>query len=66
MPDGTIKVHSFIVGIVYHEILIYSLFFQKACADLVSVLAMTSDEKNDCIKYRMLGAQEPIGDWGHE
>ncbi|VDM95777.1 unnamed protein product [Thelazia callipaeda] len=39
---------------------------KKLCADILSVLAMTSDDKNDCINYRMLGKHEPIGDWGHE
>ncbi len=39
---------------------------QRLCSDLISVLAMTSDEKNDCINYRMMGSKEPIGDWGHE
>lgn len=27
---------------------------------------MISDEKNDCINYRIKGTREPIGDWGHE
>ncbi|CAJ0574536.1 unnamed protein product, partial [Mesorhabditis spiculigera] len=39
---------------------------KAACADLISVLGMTSDDKNDCLKYRMIGSQTPIGDWGHE
>lgn len=39
---------------------------QKLCADIISVLAMTSDDRNDCINYRMMGKHEPIGDWGHE
>ncbi|VDK77497.1 unnamed protein product [Onchocerca ochengi] len=39
---------------------------KKLCADIISVLAMTSDDKNDCINYRMMGKHEPIGDWGHE
>lgn len=30
------------------------------------MLAMTSDDRNDCINYRMMGKHEPIGDWGHE
>ncbi|CAJ0930839.1 unnamed protein product, partial [Mesorhabditis belari] len=34
---------------------------KKECADLISVLGMTSDEKSDCIKYRLFGSQEPIG-----
>ncbi|VDM78866.1 unnamed protein product, partial [Strongylus vulgaris] len=36
------------------------------CADIISVLAMCSDEKSDCINFRMKGMLEPIGDWGHE
>uniref|UniRef100_A0A914ZZC1 RPN1 N-terminal domain-containing protein n=2 Tax=Parascaris univalens TaxID=6257 RepID=A0A914ZZC1_PARUN len=39
---------------------------KKLCADVISVLAMTSDDKNDCINYRLKGMLEPIGDWGHE
>ncbi|VDN57153.1 unnamed protein product [Dracunculus medinensis] len=39
---------------------------KKHCADIISVLAMISDEKNDCINYRIKGTREPIGDWGHE
>ncbi|KAK6111696.1 Proteasome/cyclosome repeat family protein [Brugia pahangi] len=39
---------------------------KRLCADIISVLAMTSDSKNDCINYRMMGRHEPIGDWGHE
>jgi len=23
-------------------------------------------EARDCLKYRMLGSQEPVGSWGHE
>ncbi|GMT25054.1 hypothetical protein PFISCL1PPCAC_16351, partial [Pristionchus fissidentatus] len=39
---------------------------QKECANLISVLAMTSDEPADCIIYRLKGSQEPVGEWGHE
>uniref|UniRef100_A0A8R1ES11 RPN1_RPN2_N domain-containing protein n=1 Tax=Caenorhabditis japonica TaxID=281687 RepID=A0A8R1ES11_CAEJA len=39
---------------------------KKMCADIISVLAMTSDERTDTINYRILGSHEPIGDWGHE
>ncbi|CAL2040162.1 unnamed protein product [Caenorhabditis brenneri] len=39
---------------------------KKLCADIISVLAMTSDERTDTINYRILGSHEPIGDWGHE
>ncbi|VDM62285.1 unnamed protein product [Angiostrongylus costaricensis] len=39
---------------------------KRLCADIISVLAMCSDEKNDCINFRLMGMHEPIGDWGHE
>ncbi|CAD5220070.1 unnamed protein product [Bursaphelenchus okinawaensis] len=39
---------------------------KKLCADIISVLAMCSEDKNGCINYRLKGAFEPIGDWGHE
>ncbi|KAK5965801.1 26S proteasome non-ATPase regulatory subunit 2 [Trichostrongylus colubriformis] len=39
---------------------------KNLCADIISVLAMCSDEKSDCINFRMKGMHEPIGDWGHE
>lgn len=39
---------------------------KSLCADIISVLAMCADEKNDCINFRMKGMHEPIGDWGHE
>ncbi|KAJ3295555.1 proteasome regulatory particle base subunit [Rhizoclosmatium sp. JEL0117] len=36
-------------------------------ADIISVLAMSYDDgKRDCLKYRFLGASEPVGSWGHE
>ncbi|KAL0274454.1 UNVERIFIED_CONTAM: hypothetical protein PYX00_006872 [Menopon gallinae] len=36
------------------------------CADVVSVLAMTMSEDRECLKYRLLGTQSDIGEWGHE
>ncbi|KAK0398473.1 hypothetical protein QR680_002605 [Steinernema hermaphroditum] len=39
---------------------------KQLCADLVSVLAMTSGDKGDCINFRLKGMHDPIGDWGHE
>lgn len=36
------------------------------CADIISVLAMCSENNSDCINYRLKGAHDPIGDWGHE
>ncbi|KAI9338537.1 armadillo-type protein [Obelidium mucronatum] len=36
-------------------------------ADIISVLAMSYDDgKRECLKYRFLGASEPVGSWGHE
>ena len=31
---------------------------KKDCADIVSVLAMTMSEKNECLKYRLLATKE--------
>ncbi|KAI6233006.1 26S proteasome non-ATPase regulatory subunit 2 [Aphelenchoides fujianensis] len=39
---------------------------KRLCADIISVLAMCSDNKSDCINFRLKGMHEPIGDWGHE
>lgn len=36
------------------------------CADVISVLAMTMSEERECLKYRLLGSQSEVGDWGHE
>lgn len=36
------------------------------CADIVSVLAMTMSDARECLKFRLLGSQSVIGDWGHE
>lgn len=36
------------------------------CADVVSVLAMTMSDKRECLKYKLLGFSNDIGDWGHE
>ena len=37
-------------------------------ADILSVLGMTyaADANRDCLKYKLLGSQEPLGSWGHE
>ncbi|KAJ3014739.1 UNVERIFIED_CONTAM: proteasome regulatory particle base subunit [Siphonaria sp. JEL0065] len=36
-------------------------------ADIISVLAMSYDDgKRESLKYRFLGASEPVGSWGHE
>eukprot|EP00112_Aurelia_sp_Birch-Aquarium-sp1_P012638 Seg2658.4 transcript_id=Seg2658.4/GoldUCD/mRNA.D3Y31 product="26S proteasome non-ATPase regulatory subunit 2" protein_id=Seg2658.4/GoldUCD/D3Y31 len=35
-------------------------------ADIISVLAMTYTETDDCLKYRMLGSSEDFTSWGHE
>lgn len=39
---------------------------KKLCADIISVLAMTTDEQSDCLNYRLIGMREPVGEWGHE
>jgi len=39
---------------------------KKLCADIISVLAMCSDEKSDCLDYRLKGTVGPIDDWGYE
>jgi len=35
-------------------------------ADIISVLAMTYTETNDCLKYRLLGSADLFTSWGHE
>ena len=41
---------------------------RKECADVVSILSMTMSDKNDCLKYKLLGNtdRENIEAWGHE
>lgn len=39
---------------------------KKACADIISVLAMTMGEKRECLKYRLASDINNIGEWGHE
>jgi len=40
---------------------------KKQCADVVSVLSMTMSDKNECLKFKLLGDMEaPMDDWGHE
>ncbi|CAG2054498.1 unnamed protein product [Timema podura] len=39
---------------------------KEFCADVISVLAMTLSDGRDCLKFRLLGSQCEIGDWGHE
>lgn len=39
---------------------------KEMCADVLSVLAMTMGDARDCLKYRMLGSADQIGEWGHE
>ena len=41
-------------------------WFQRFCADVVSVLAMTMSGERECLKYRLLGSQEELASWGHE
>lgn len=39
---------------------------QRFCADILSVLSMTSSTERECLRYRLLGSNESIADWGHE
>ena len=41
---------------------------KKECADVVSILSMTMSDKNDCLRYKLLGNtdRENIEAWGHE
>ncbi|KAI3381221.1 hypothetical protein SNEBB_002698 [Seison nebaliae] len=39
---------------------------KKFCADVISVLAMTYTQTNECLKYRLLGSLEEVSSWGHE
>lgn len=39
---------------------------KEFCADVISVLAMTMSETRECLKYRLVGSEGQIGDWGHE
>ena len=41
---------------------------KKDCADIVSILSMTMSDKNDCLKYKLLGNSDKgnIEAWGHE
>ncbi|XP_037070345.1 LOW QUALITY PROTEIN: 26S proteasome non-ATPase regulatory subunit 2-like [Pollicipes pollicipes] len=36
------------------------------CADVVSVLAMTMSDQRECLKYKLVGFSNDVGDWGHE
>ena len=42
------------------------LYFQRFCADIISVLGMTFSDNKESLKYRLLGSKEAIGSWGHE
>lgn len=41
---------------------------KKECADILSILSMTMSDKNDCLKYKLLGNSDKgnIEAWGHE
>ena len=41
-------------------------YFQRFCADIISVLGMTFSDNKESLKYRLLGSKEEIGSWGHE
>lgn len=55
-----------------HEKMVGDDNTKKACADIISVLAMGSSssnaakEKRDCLNYCLIGTMNNIGDWGHE
>ena len=42
------------------------IFPQQFLSDIISVLAMTYTETNDCLKYRLLGSSDLFTSWGHE
>ena len=48
------------------QLIIGFLLSQALCADIVSVLAMTSIDTKEVLKYRLLGSHQDIGMWGHE
>jgi len=29
-------------------------------------MTLPSKEKRECLKYRLVGTGQPVGDWGHE
>lgn len=45
---------------------------KKACADIISILAMGSvnlsstKEQRECLNYCLVGTMSNVGDWGHE
>ncbi|XP_031849170.1 regulatory particle non-ATPase 1 [Nomia melanderi] len=39
---------------------------KELCSDIISVLAMTTSEGRECLKYRLTGSAIDIGEWGHE
>lgn len=39
---------------------------KRLCADIVSVLGMTTTETRESLKYKLLGSKEELGSWGHE
>ncbi|UJR33872.1 hypothetical protein I4U23_021293 [Adineta vaga] len=39
---------------------------KNLCADIVSVLAMTTIDTKEVLKYRLLGSHQDMGMWGHE
>ena len=40
--------------------------FQKTCASVLSVMAMTMSTTRESIKFKLMGTKEDIGSWGHE
>lgn len=39
---------------------------RQFCAEVISVLAMTISDQRDCLKFKLLGIERDIGEWGHE
>ena len=45
---------------------VYEKIKTPECADIVSVLSMTMSDKNECLKYKLLGDKDAMDAWGHE
>jgi len=44
----------------------FLFIFQRLCADIVSVLGMTTSDNRDSLTFKLLGSKEELGSWGHE
>ncbi|GAB6029032.1 26S proteasome non-ATPase regulatory subunit 2 [Chamberlinius hualienensis] len=63
-PLKFLRPHYEILKTIYEKIV--DVDTKRFCADIVSILAMTMNGKQECLKYRILGSREEIGSWGHE